>query len=104
MADEEQDLAGAAEDKLEGLDVEQEKLPGTNFSRVSFLGMAWETVDVPDLKEEVEFVVKGMVVEHGEKVYADGDVKPIAKVDVNGVIRVDTGTYAEHKREQHEEG
>ena len=96
MAKDEQSLSEAAEGALEG-DPQQERLDGTDYSRVTFNGMAWDAVDVPDLKEEVEFIVKGIVVEEGNKVYKDGEIRPIAKVDVQGVRRVKAGTFSDLK-------
>jgi len=83
-------LADAAEEALDEFgDGTQEHLPGTNYSKVKFVGMAWETAEVPGLKEEVEFVVRGVVVGHGEDVMADGDIREFAKVKVTSVVRRD---------------
>jgi hypothetical protein len=86
---EDQGLAAAAggalddDDGYEG----QQNLPGTNYSRVKFVGMAWETAEVPSLKTEVEFTVRGIVVGHGEEVMADGTVREVAKVKVQSVTQ-----------------
>lgn len=79
------DLAGAANEALET--AEQETLDGTNLAKVSFLGMSWEPSEVPDLKDEVTFIVKGRVIEAGDKVMADGSIRHLAKVKVMAVIR-----------------
>lgn len=90
-------LADAAKDAAG--DPEQQTLDGTVLATVSFLGMSYEPAEAPPLKEYVEFVVRGRVTDHGEKVMKDGSVRPYAKVDVDGVIRVDEGTYAAHREE-----
>ena len=67
------DAAAAAMDS-EG-DPTQEHLDGTNFAKVKFVGMAWESAEIPGLKDEVEFTVRGTVVGHGQQVMADGDIR-----------------------------
>lgn len=90
MADEVDDLAGAAADAMDDDGMEDvPHLPGTNYAKVKFVGMGWETAAVPSLKEEVEFTVRGMVVGDGEEVMADGSVRQIAKVKVESVTRND---------------
>lgn len=64
---------------------EQQNLPGTNYAKVKFVGMAWEIVDVPELRDDVVFKVTGMVVAVGEEVMKDGDVRKVAKVKVTRV-------------------
>lgn len=82
------DLAAAAAEGMDDDGTEgQAHLPGTDFARVKFVGMAWETAAVPTLKEEVTFIVRGLCVGHGEEVMADGDVREIAKVKVLSVVR-----------------
>lgn len=83
------DLAGAA---VAGLDGEQGQLEGTNHAKVKFVGMGWDALEVPDLKEEVEFRVRGMVVGHGEQVMADGTIRPMATVKVESVVLLDGTT------------
>lgn len=80
------DAAAAAMDS-EG-DPTQEHLDGTNFAKVKFVGMAWESAEIPGLKDEVEFTVKGTVVGHGQQVMADGDIREVATVKVTEVVRV----------------
>lgn len=63
---------------------EQQQLDGTNYAKVKFVGMAWELVDVPHLRDEVVFKVTGMVVAVGEEVLKD-DVRKVAKVKVTSV-------------------
>lgn len=69
-------------------DPTQEHLDGTNFAKVKFVGMAWESAEIPGLKDEVEFTVKGTVVGHGQQVMADGDIREVATVKVTEVVRV----------------
>lgn len=69
---------------------EQGHLPGTNYAKVKFVGMAWESPEMPDLKEEVELTVRGIVVGHGQELMADGDVREVAKVKVTSVVRTDS--------------
>lgn len=66
----------------------QEHLDGTNYAKVKFVGMAWESAEIPGLKDEVEFTVRGTVVGHGQQVMADGDIREIATVKVTEVVRV----------------
>jgi len=63
---------------------EQQNLPGTNYAKVKFVGMAFEQVDCPELLEEVVFKVTGLVVAHGREVMKD-DVRKVAKVKVTSV-------------------
>lgn len=84
----ETNLADAATEALEGTGIAvQEHLPGTNYAKVKFKGMGWETVEAPDLREEVELVVKGIVVGHGQEVMADGDEREIVTVKVTSVVK-----------------
>lgn len=82
------DLAGAAADALDG---EQGQLEGTNHAMVKFVSMAWQTLELPELKEIVTFEVEGMVVGHGEEVMADGSIRQVAKVKVQSVVKVGDG-------------
>ena len=66
----------------------QEHLDGTNYAKVKFVGMAWESAEIPGLKDDVEFAVKGTVVGHGQQVMADGDIREVATVKVTEVVRV----------------
>ena len=63
---------------------EDQHLPGTDYAKVKFVGMSWELVDVPHLRDEVVFKVTGLVVSVGEEVLKD-DVRRVAKVKVTGV-------------------
>lgn len=65
-------------------DGEQQKLAGTDYAKVKFVGMSWELVSMPELRDEVVFKVTGMVVGVGEEVMKD-DVRRVAKVKVTGV-------------------
>lgn len=65
-------------------DTDQDHLPGTNYAKVKFVGMAFEQVDCPDLLEEVVFKVTGRVVSVGREVMKD-DVRKVAKVQVTAV-------------------
>jgi hypothetical protein len=38
---------------------DQAHLPGTDYAKVKFVGMAWELVDVPQLRDEITFKVTG---------------------------------------------
>lgn len=64
---------------------EQQQLEGTDYAKVKFVGMAWELVDVPQLRDEITFKVTGTVVAIGEEVMKD-DVRKIAKVKVTSVV------------------
>lgn len=64
---------------------EQQHLEGTDYAKVKFVGMAWELVDVPQLRDEIVFKVTGTVVAIGEEVMKD-DVRKIAKVKVTSVV------------------
>lgn len=64
---------------------EAQHLPGTDYCKVKFVGMAWELVDVPDLRDEVVFKVTGTVVGIGEEVLKD-DVRRVAKVKITSVV------------------
>ena len=82
----EDDLAAAADAALaaEGEPV-QGQLDGTSYAKIKFVGMAYEQPQRPDLREEVEFRVKGRCVGHSEEVMADGDVRELAKIEVTSV-------------------
>lgn len=77
------DALGDAEDDGVGV---QDHLPGTDHAKVKFVGMAWDTLDVPGLKEEIAVVVRGIVVGRGEEVMANGDVRDVVKVKVTSVV------------------
>jgi hypothetical protein len=64
---------------------EQQQLEGTDYAKVKFVGMAWELVDVPQLRDEITFKVTGIVVAIGEEVMKD-DVRKVAKVKVTSVV------------------
>lgn len=66
---------------------DQQKLDGTDYAKVKFVGMAWELVDVPQLRDVITFKVTGTVVAIGEEVMKD-DVRKIAKVKVTSVVEV----------------
>ena len=70
----------------------QEHLDGTNYAKVKFVGMAWESAEIPGLKDDVEFAVKGTVVGHGEQVMADGTIREVATVKVTEVVRTIPGS------------
>lgn len=70
----------------------QEHLDGTNYAKVKFVGMAWESAEIPGLKDDVEFTVKGTVVGHGEQVMADGTIREVATVKVIEVVRTIPGS------------
>lgn len=64
----------------------QDLLPGTNLAQVKFQGMAWEGVELPGLREDVEFLVRGVIVGHGEEVMGDGSIRLVGKVRVSSVM------------------
>lgn len=68
---------------------EQQQLEGTNMAQVKFVGMSWETLEVPDLKTPVSFRVDGIVVGDGHEVMADGTIRPVARVKVQAVVPID---------------
>lgn len=63
---------------------EQQNLPGTDYCKVKFVGMAWELVSEPELRDDVVFKVTGTVVGLGEEVLKD-DVRRVAKVKITSV-------------------
>ena len=63
---------------------EQQQLEGTDYCKVKFVGMAWELVSEPDLRDEVVFKITGTVVGLGEEVMKD-DVRRVAKVKITSV-------------------
>lgn len=65
---------------------EQDSLDGLNLPLVKFVGMSYESTEVPDLKAEVEFLVRGTVVGEGREVMADGHIREFRKVKVRDVI------------------
>lgn len=65
-------------------DTTDQHLPGTDYAKVKFVGMSWELVAMPELRDEVVFKVTGMVVSVGQEVMKD-DVRRVAKVKVTGV-------------------
>lgn len=84
------DAAGAALDDTdpEGTS-EQNHLPGIDTAKVKFVGMAWEAVEAPGLKEECLFLVRATCVGDGEEVMANGDVRKQVKMKVTSVTRQD---------------
>lgn len=94
MADEEpQGLADAAAAALDDTDGEgtqsQDHLPGIDTAKVKFVGMAWEAVESPGLKEECVFTVRATCVGDGQEVMANGDVRTVTKMKVTSVTRQD---------------
>lgn len=94
MTDLSDDLSDAANEALgdpedDGVGEGQMSLPGTETAKVKFVGMSWDALEAPGLKEELEFTVKGMVVGHGEEVMANGEVRETVKVKVTSVKRHD---------------
>lgn len=67
---------------------EQQHLDGTNHAKVKFVGMAWETLDIPPLLDDVVLIVKGTVVAVGEEVMKDSTRK-VAKIRVTSVVASD---------------
>lgn len=63
---------------------EEQHLPGTDYCKVKFVGMSWELVSEPELRDDVVFKVTGTVVGLGEEVLKD-DVRKVAKVKVTSV-------------------
>lgn len=85
----EDDLAGAADAAMaDDPEPQQDSLPGTDYARMKFVGMAWETPERPGLKEEVEFQIRGKCVGHTEEVMADGTIRELAKIKVDSIVRV----------------
>jgi hypothetical protein len=64
---------------------DQQHLEGTDYAKVKFVGMAWELVELPELREEIIFKVTGTVVAIGKEVLKD-DVRKVAKVKVTSVV------------------
>jgi hypothetical protein len=90
-----QSLADASEDALDGMPeptTETEGQPGEQTAlvpacKIKFQGVSYDSLkDVPDLKAEVSFIVTGRVVGHEDKVFKDGDVRTIVKVDASKVV------------------
>jgi hypothetical protein len=80
------DLGAAAQGALDGEDqpIQEALVPAC---KVKFLGMGWDSLDdVPNLKDELTFVVKARVIELAEAVdQKDGDIRHVAKARVLSV-------------------
>lgn len=80
-------MEGATEVSFDGeerQDDEQQQLDGTDHAKIKFVGMAWDTLEIPKLREEIEVGVRGIVVSHGEEIVNDS-IRQIAKVKVTGI-------------------
>ena len=70
------DMDGAAQAELEG----------TDYTKVRFVGVQYDALETtPSIGTEMEFVVKGRVVGHGEEQMSDGHLRKYAKVKVSSV-------------------
>lgn len=80
---------GAFGDELEGIGGAQEQIPGTDFTKVRFVGMSMDSIEdrKMSLGDSFEFLVKGTVIGEGVDVSkTDGHKKPYVKIDVNSVV------------------
>lgn len=81
-------LAEAAAGAL-GADGEEQQIAMIPACRVKFQGMSWDSLDdVPSLKQEMEFRVKGRVVGHGQQVMKDGEIRETATIEVTSVQQI----------------
>lgn len=86
------DLAAAAADAAndDGAEGQQALIPK---SVTKFTGMKLNTTEgVPDLREEVWYLVKGNVKGHTTEVMASGEEREVANVKVELVRQVEAGT------------
>lgn len=68
----------------------QAALEGTDYVKVRFVGVQYDALeDAPPMGSEMEFLVKGRVVGHGEEEMADGHLRKYAKVKVSSVVLKD---------------
>lgn len=71
---------GAAQSELEGMD----------YTKVRFVGVQYDSLEKqPAMGTEMEFLVKGRVVGHGEEEMSDGHLRKYAKVKVSSVTLKD---------------
>jgi hypothetical protein len=83
-------LADAAAEALPTDGEHVEQLALVPACKVKFVGMSWDSLDdVPGLKDEMEFLVKGVVVGHGQMVMANGEIRDVATVRVTSVTPVE---------------
>lgn len=82
------DLADAAQDALDGsgnadTPIQETLVPAC---KVNFNGMSFDSIeDVPELKQEVTFRVKGMITQRAQKLMKTGDLRELATCQVHTV-------------------
>lgn len=85
-------LGTVASEGLEGMGGDNQQEPQEPLipaCRVKFKGMSWDSLEeVPHLKDEMEFRVKGTVTAHTEEIMRDGEMREVAVVTVSKVILV----------------
>lgn len=70
----------------------QAQLEGTDYVKVRFVGVQYDALEeAPAMGSEMQFLVKGRVVGHGEEEMADGHLRKYAKVKVSSVVLKDQG-------------
>lgn len=77
-------------------DPSQEPLDGTEFAKVKFVGMAFDSLRAEDARDEVKigdeltFIVRARCVGTGDEANKrDGSIRHIVKMDVQSVIKKD---------------
>jgi len=87
MANDLAEAAGAALGDGGELAMSGDQIPLIPACKVKFVSMAWDSLDaVPNLKDEMVFLVKARIVGHGQEVMKDGDIRETAKAEVLRVV------------------
>lgn len=81
------DVAKAALD-ADGTGPEQPALPETDSRKISFVGTSYDDLNIEGIAmgQEMTFLVRGRIVELGDKQLADKHVRPFGKLKVESVI------------------
>lgn len=92
------DTAAAAMEDIEEMDgAAQQTLEGTEYTKIKFVGMSFDTLDTSvKIGDEMSFVVSGRVKGVADEEDAKGNVNHVAKVKVSSVVPKDGAPEATH--------
>lgn len=69
---------------------DQGAFENTDYTKVTFVGTNYQTLDyTPKIGDEVEFIVKGRIVEVGDRALKSGFTQHFGKCDVASVTKRD---------------
>jgi len=68
----------------------QGMLEGTNFTKIGFRGVSYDALETdPKIGDAMSFIVRGRVVDVGDRLMADSHVQHRAQIDVSSVLLLD---------------